>query len=44
MTRLGAMLDGGDKMKLASLAAGFGIWWYFIGRKKFGMKGMRKYV
>jgi hypothetical protein len=41
---LGWQLEGGDKMKLVSLFAGLLIWWVFIGRPKYGVKGLNRYV
>lgn len=36
------MLDTEDKkFFLASILVPLVIWWYFTGRKKYGMKGMR---
>ena len=36
------MLDTEDKkFFLASILVPLIIWWYFTGRKKYGMKGMR---
>lgn len=33
-----------EKRALVGVAASFVIWWYFMGRKKYGTKGMSRYV
>jgi hypothetical protein len=36
------MLDHDDRrFFVASIVAPLMVWWFFIGRKKYGMKGMR---
>jgi hypothetical protein len=34
-------MDRSDKATFATAAASIFVWWYFIGRKKYGMKGMK---
>lgn len=34
-------MDRGDRQMFASIAATLFVWWYFAGRKKYGMKGMK---
>lgn len=34
-------LDRPDKQLLASTLATLLVWWYFAGRKKYGMKGKK---
>jgi len=38
------MLDRGDRYKVASIAIGFALWWYYIGSGKYSVKGMTKHV
>lgn len=33
-----------EKKTFAGIAASFVVWWLFIGRKKYGAKGMKFYV
>lgn len=35
---------GNEKRAAAGIAASFVVWWLFVGRKKYGAKGMKKYV
>jgi hypothetical protein len=34
-------MDNGDKATIVGALAGIAVWWYFKGRHKYGMKGMR---
>lgn len=34
-------MDRDDKRMFAGIAASVVVWWYFVGRRKYGMKGMK---
>lgn len=37
-------MDKSDKYTLAGLCMSLALWWYFVGKGKYGTKGKRSYV
>ena len=37
-------MDKSDKYTIAGLLASLALWWFFVGRGKYGTKGKKTYV